>query len=50
MLAPAPHLDGQYTAFGRIVEGLEVLEEFEKEEVDGETPKRRLEIVEAVIE
>jgi cyclophilin family peptidyl-prolyl cis-trans isomerase len=50
MLAPAPHLDGQYTAFGRIVEGLEVLEKFEKEEVDGETPKRRLEILEAVVE
>jgi cyclophilin family peptidyl-prolyl cis-trans isomerase len=50
MLAPAPHLDGQYTAFGRIVDGLDVLETFEKEEVDGETPKRRLEIVEAKIE
>jgi cyclophilin family peptidyl-prolyl cis-trans isomerase len=50
MLAPAPHLDGQYTAFGRIVAGLEVLEKFEKEEVDGETPKRRLEILEAVVE
>jgi cyclophilin family peptidyl-prolyl cis-trans isomerase len=49
MLAPAPHLDGQYTAFGTIVEGIEVLEKFEKEEVDGETPRRRLEIVEAGI-
>jgi cyclophilin family peptidyl-prolyl cis-trans isomerase len=50
MLAAAPHLDGQYTAFGRIVEGLEVLAAFEKEEVDGEAPKRRLEVVRAVIE
>lgn len=50
MLGAAPHLDGQYTAFGRIVEGLEVLEAFEKEEVDGETPKRRLEVVEAKIQ
>jgi len=50
MLAPAPHLDGQYTAFGRIVEGEDVLAAFEKEEVDGETPKRRLEIVSASIE
>ena len=49
MLGPAPHLDGQYTAFGRIVEGLDVLEAFEKEAVDGETPKRRLEIVEAKV-
>lgn len=45
MLGAAPHLDGQYSAFGRVVEGLEVLDAFEKEEVDGETPKRRLEIL-----
>jgi cyclophilin family peptidyl-prolyl cis-trans isomerase len=50
MLGPAPHLDGQYSAFGRVVEGLEVLEAFEKEETDGETPKRRLEIVEAKVQ
>jgi len=50
MLAPAPHLDGKYSAFGQIVEGMEVLEAFEKEELSGETPKRRLEIVEAKIE
>ncbi len=50
MLGPAPHLDGQYSAFGRIVQGMEVLDAFEKEEVDGETPKRRLEILEAVID
>jgi peptidyl-prolyl cis-trans isomerase B (cyclophilin B) len=50
MLGPAPHLDNQYTAFGRIVDGLDVLAEFEKEEVDGETPKRRLEIIEAMVE
>lgn len=50
MLGAAPHLDGQYTAFGRIVEGLDVLGAFEKEEVDGETPKRRLEIIEATVE
>jgi cyclophilin family peptidyl-prolyl cis-trans isomerase len=50
MLGPAPHLDGQYAAFGRIIEGIEILDAFEKEELDGETPKRRLEIVEATIE
>ena len=50
MLGAATNLDGQYSAFGRIVEGLEVLEAFEKEEVDGEKPKRRLEIVEAAID
>lgn len=50
MLGPAPHLDGQYAAFGRIVEGMEVLDAFEKEELDGETPKRRLEILDASID
>jgi peptidyl-prolyl cis-trans isomerase B (cyclophilin B) len=50
MLGPAPHLDGKYSAFGRIVEGMEVLAAFEKEDVDGESPRRRLEIVEAAID
>jgi cyclophilin family peptidyl-prolyl cis-trans isomerase len=50
MLGPAEHLDGKYSAFGRIVEGIEVLDAFEKEELDGETPKRRLEIIEATID
>ena len=50
MLGDAPHLDGKYAAFGRIVEGMEVLDAFEKEEVDGETPRRRLEIIEATID
>jgi cyclophilin family peptidyl-prolyl cis-trans isomerase len=50
MLGEAKHLDGQYTAFGRIVEGMDVLSAFEKEEVNGETPKRRLEVVEAKLE
>ena len=50
MLGPAPHLDGKYSAFGRVVEGMEVLDAFDKEEVDGETPKRRLEIIEAKVD
>jgi cyclophilin family peptidyl-prolyl cis-trans isomerase len=50
MLGAAPHLDGQYTAFGRVVAGIEVLDAFEKEELDGETPKRRLELIEATID
>jgi cyclophilin family peptidyl-prolyl cis-trans isomerase len=50
MLGEAKHLDGQYAAFGRIVEGIDVLSAFEKEEVNGETPKRRLELVEVKLE
>jgi cyclophilin family peptidyl-prolyl cis-trans isomerase len=50
LLADAPHLDGKYSLFATVIEGLEVLEAFEKEEVDGETPKRRLEIVSATVD
>ena len=50
VLGSAPHLDGQYTVFGRIVAGMDVLDAFEKEEVNGETPKRRLELIEATID
>ncbi|MDR3699166.1 MAG: peptidylprolyl isomerase [Candidatus Sulfopaludibacter sp.] len=50
MLGPAPHLDAKYSAFGRVVSGMEVLDAFEKEEVNGEAPVRRLEIIEATID
>lgn len=50
VLGDAPNLDGKYTAFGRVVEGMDVLDAFEKEEVNGETPKRRLELTEAAID
>jgi len=50
MLGDSPHLDGQYSLFARIVEGLEVLDAFEKEELDGEKPKRRIELIEATID
>jgi cyclophilin family peptidyl-prolyl cis-trans isomerase len=50
VLGDAPNLDGQYSAFGRVVAGMDVLDAFEKEEVNGETPKRRLELIEAKID
>lgn len=50
MLGDAPYLDGKYSAFGKVVSGMEVLDAFEKEEVDGETPRRRLELIQAAIE
>jgi len=50
MLGDAPYLDGKYSAFGRVVSGMEVLDAFEKEDVDGETPKRRLELIQATID
>jgi peptidyl-prolyl cis-trans isomerase B (cyclophilin B) len=50
MLGPAEHLDGKFSAFGRIVEGMDVLDAFEKEELDGETPKRHLEIIAVTVD
>jgi cyclophilin family peptidyl-prolyl cis-trans isomerase len=50
MLGPSPALDNKYSAFAQVVDGLEVLDAFGKEEVDGEKPKRRLEIIEATID
>src|SRR5262249_10361119 len=49
VLGPAPNLDGQYAAFARVTEGMETLSAFEKEDVDGETPKHRLELIEATV-
>ncbi|MCU1329901.1 MAG: peptidyl-prolyl cis-trans isomerase, cyclophilin type [Bryobacterales bacterium] len=50
MLGPSPHLDGKYSAFGRIVEGLDVLDAFEMEPLEGESPKRRVEVISARVE
>jgi cyclophilin family peptidyl-prolyl cis-trans isomerase len=50
MLGEAPNLDGKFSAFGRVVAGMEVLDAFDKEELDGEAPKRRIEIIEASID
>lgn len=42
--APAPVLDGQYTVFGRVVDGLDVVEAIERTPVQGETPVTRIEL------
>ena len=49
VLGPAPHLDGKYTIFGKVVDGFETLERIEKIARDGETPRERIELIEAVI-
>ena len=38
-------LDGTYTAFGRVLEGMDVVEAIEKVPCDGETPRTRVELV-----
>ena len=42
--ADAPTLDGKYTAFGRVVDGMPVVEAIERTEVNGETPVNRIEL------
>jgi peptidyl-prolyl cis-trans isomerase B (cyclophilin B) len=42
--ADAPSLDGKYTAFGRVVDGMAVLEAIEASPVNGETPVTRIEL------
>ena len=43
--ADAPSLDGKYTAFGRVVEGLEVVDRIESTPVNGESPTTRIDLV-----
>ncbi len=42
--AAAPSLDGKYTAFGRVVDGMTVVEAIEAAPVDGESPRQRIEV------
>jgi peptidyl-prolyl cis-trans isomerase B (cyclophilin B) len=41
----APSLDGKYTAFGRVVDGMDVVEKIEATPVNGETPVNRIDLV-----
>lgn len=49
VLGPAPHLDGKYTIFGKVVDGFDTIELIEKAARHGETPDQRIELIEAVI-
>ncbi len=40
----ASSLDGKYTAFGRVVEGLDVVEKIEQTPLNGETPVTRVDV------
>lgn len=44
MLGDAPHLDGNYAAFGKVVSGLDVLEKLAQAPTVGETPSPPLRI------
>ena len=43
--APSPGIDGQYTVFGRVTGGLDVVEKIEAVPVNGETPVTRVEVI-----
>jgi peptidyl-prolyl cis-trans isomerase B (cyclophilin B) len=47
---PAPSLDGKYTAFGHVVDGMGVVEAIEQVPLDGEKPRERVEISRARVE
>ena len=40
----APSLDGKYTAFGRVVDGIAVVEAIEQSALNGEAPVTRIEL------
>ena len=43
--ADAPSLDGKYTVFGRVIDGLDVLDTIENAPVSGESPTTRIDLV-----
>ena len=47
---PAPSLDGKYTAFGKVIDGMSVVEALDATPVDGDTPRERVEVVKARVE
>jgi len=49
VLGPAPHLDGKYAVFGKVVAGMEVLSKFEGVSLAGEEPLERIELISATI-
>jgi cyclophilin family peptidyl-prolyl cis-trans isomerase len=44
VLQRAQALDGQYTVFGRVVEGMEVVDKIEAVAVNGDTPVERVDV------
>ena len=41
---PAPSLDGKYTVFGRVVEGMDAVDRIDASPVNGESPVTRIDI------
>lgn len=50
VLGPSPVLDGKYTAFGRVVDGLAGVEAIEQVPVNGEAPVTRIDVRRVILE
>jgi peptidyl-prolyl cis-trans isomerase B (cyclophilin B) len=50
VLARTPALDGKYTVFGRVIDGLDVLQKIETAPLNGESPITRIEVSRVTIE
>jgi cyclophilin family peptidyl-prolyl cis-trans isomerase len=46
---PAPSLDGKYTVFGQVVDGIGVVEAIDAVPVDGEAPTQRIEVTKVTV-
>jgi cyclophilin family peptidyl-prolyl cis-trans isomerase len=46
---PAPSLDGKYTVFGQVVDGMGVVEAIDAVPVDGEAPTHRIEVTKVTV-
>jgi peptidyl-prolyl cis-trans isomerase B (cyclophilin B) len=46
---PAPSLDGKYTVFGHVVDGMGVVEAIDAVPVDGEAPTQRIEVTNVTV-
>ena len=47
--AASPSLDGKYTAFGRVLEGMDVVTAIEQAPLDGEAPRTRIGITKVTL-
>jgi cyclophilin family peptidyl-prolyl cis-trans isomerase len=50
VLAPAPSLDGKYTVFGHVVDGLDVVQKIEAAPLNGEAPITRIDVSTVTVE
>jgi peptidyl-prolyl cis-trans isomerase B (cyclophilin B) len=49
LVSDAPHLDGKFSAFGRVRTGMEIVDQINKAPVDGEKPDKPVRILRAMI-